>query len=450
MPHKKKNHLNWFVPLLLVISAIAFLLFYPAPKPVKKITPLTSTSDNQNFSANKLANDLVKTFFNGSEEDKTEQIKALEKTINYLSNRTGNLGKKAFSDIKNNNINGAIQYFVNKAKIQKDPIESSKLWVNAGNIQNLTSTKQALLAYKEANTKDPNNASAWNRQGHLYRQLKQFDKAESAYKKVSAINSKSTTNQALYLVNLAQLSQSKGDMKGAEESFLEALMIYTTFEDDEGILKTSISLARLYEKAKQYSKAETYYLTAIAAHQKNEQTKEAVATYIALGDLYQLKNQIDNAQIQYEKALEISLNNDFKGEAGNTYKKLAQLAEKNGELKLAKHYYDKALLLDSGLEGNEKLSISSADKFSNLAIEERKKRNFDNAEEYHLKAIAIYKQNKHIDGINSQKINLGFLYKVWGKNQKACETWTSSIPLLKRSKNRRLNNVQKLIQSNCR
>jgi len=327
---------------------------------------------------------------------------------------------------------------------------ASKLWVHAGNVQNLTSTKQALQAYKEATTKDPNNSDAWNRQGHLYRQLKQFDKAESAYKKVTAINSKSTTNQALYLVNLAQLSQSKGDIKGAEAAFLEALMIYTTFEDDAGIIKTSESLARLYQKNKSYSKAETYYLTAIAAHQKNEQTKEAVATYTALGDLYQLQNKIDNAQTQYENALEISLNNSFEEEVAKIYNKLADLAEKNGEPELAKHYRDKALLLDTGLDGNEKMSISTADKFSNLAIEERKKRKFDSAEEYHLKAIAIYKQNNHINGINSQKINLGFLYKVWGKPQQACETWRSSIPLLKRSKNPRLASVQKLIKTNCR
>ncbi len=227
-------------------------------------------------------------------------------------------------------------------------------------------------------------------------------------------------------------------------------MIYTTFESNAGIITTSESLARLYQKKRNYSKAETYYLTALAAHQKDEQTKDAVATYSALGDLYQQKNQIDNAQIQYEKALEISLNNNFEEEAGNTYKKLGQLAEKNGEPELAKHYLDKALLLDSGIEGGEKASISTADKFSNLAIEERKKRKFDSAEEYHLKAIAIYTQNKHTNGINSQKINLGFLYKVWGKQQKACETWRSGIALLKRSKNSRLASVQKLIKTNCR
>jgi len=422
-------------------------LFYPAPEPIAQVAPQTKTI--KTFSANELALKLVTTYFNGSNEDKIEQVTALKNTINYLSSSKTNYEKKTFSALKNSNLGSAIQSLINSSKQQK-PIESAKTWIHIGNIQNLTSTKQALQAYKEASIKDPDNSNAWNRQGHVYRQLKQFDRAESAYKKVQAINSKSTTNQALYLANLAQLSQSKGDMKGAEKSYLEALEIYTTFENDAGIINTSESLARIYQKAKKYSEAETYYLIAIAAHQKNEQTKEAVASYLALANLYQLKEQPDNAQTQYEKALEISLNNNFEESVVIIYKQLGKLAEEKGNLELSKQYYDKALLLDSGIEGGEKRSISTADQFANLAIANRKERKFEKAEEHHLKAIEIYTENNHANGINSQKINLGFLYKVWNKPQKACETWKSSIASLKRSKNSRLGSVQKLISTNCR
>jgi len=428
--------------------ALATLLLYPAPEPVEKIAPQSSTSATKAFSANDLALKLVSSYFNGSDEDEIEQVSALENTINHLSSSKSNHSQKAFTALKNNNLGGSIQSLITRSKQQKT-IEAAKTWIHIGNIQNLTSTKQALQAYKEASIKDPDNSNAWNRQGHVYRQLKQFDNAESAYKKVQAINSKSTTNQALYLVNLAQLSQSKGDIKGAEESFLEALMIYTTFEHDAGIINCSESLARIYQKNKQYSKAETYYLTAIAAHQKNEQTKEAVTSYVALGNLYQLKAQADNAQTQYKKALEISLNNNFEENVGVIYKQLGKLAEKNGNLELAKQYNDKALSLDSSIDGGEKRSINTADQLANLAIANRKKRQFESAEDNHLKAIEIYTENNHINGINSQKINLGFLYKVWGKPQKACAIWKSSIALLKRSKNSRLGSVQKLIIANC-
>ena len=391
---------------------------------------------------------LVASYFNGSNDDKIEQVNALNKTINYLSDSETSHDKKAFIALKNINIGSAIQSLITRSK-QQESIESANTWIHIGNIQNLTSTKQALQAYKEASLKNPDNSHAWTRQGHVYRQLKQFDKAESAYKKVQAINSKSTTHQALYLINLAQLSQSKGDINSAEASFLEALMIYTTFENEAGIIKSSESLARLYQKSKQYTKAETYYRTAIASHQKNEQTKEAVASYLALGNLYQLKEQFDNAKTQYEKALEISLNNNFEDSVAIIYKKLSKLAENNGNLELSKQYNDKALLLESGIKDGEKRSISTADQFANLAISNRKQRNFESAEEYHLKAIEIYTENNHTNGINSQKINLGFLYKAWNRPQKSCEIWKSSVALLKRSKNSRLGNVQALISANC-
>ena len=433
---------------MLSVIALATLLFYPAPEPIAQAVPQSKNPTSKTFSAHGLALKLVTSFFNGSDEDKIEQIAALENTINYLHQSKTTYNKKSFSALKISNLGSAIQSLITSSK-QQDPIESAKTWIHIGNIQNLTSTKQALQAYKEASIKDPDNSNAWNRQGHVYRQLKQFDKAESAYKKVQAINSKSTTNQALYLVSLAQISQSKGDIKGAEKSYLEALKIYTTFENDAGIINTSESLARIYQKNKKYSKAETYYLTAIAAHQKNEQTKETVASYLALGNLYQLKEQADKAQIQYEKALEISLNNSFEENVVIIYKQLGKLAEEKGNLELSKQYYDKAVLLDSGIDGGEKRSISTADQFANLAISSRKERKFEKAEEYHLKAIEIYTENNHTNGINSQKINLGFLYKVWNKPQKACETWKSSIALLKRSKNSRLSSVQKLISANC-
>jgi tetratricopeptide (TPR) repeat protein len=445
-PKKKGNWFNWFVPLLLIVAALATLFLYPDPEPVKKTTSQPSTPTTKAFSANDLALKLVASYFNGSDEDKIEQINALENTINYLKT---NHSKKAFTSLKNNNLGSTIQSLVASSKKQK-PIESAKTWIHIGNIQNLTSTKQALQAYKEASIKDPDNSNAWNRQGHVYRQLKQFDKAESAYRKVKAIDSKSTTNQAEYLASLASLSQSKGKIKEAEKSFLEALKIYTTFENNEGIISTSESLAGIYKATKKYPKAETYYLTALAAHQKNEQTKEAVTTYSSLGDLYQMMNRPSDAQSQYESALEISLNNNFEESISPIYNKLGQLAEENGDLELSKNYFDKALLLDNGIEGGEKRSITIADQLANLAIENRKKKQFAAAEEAHLKAIEIYKENNHTNGINSQKINLGFLYKVWNKPQKACAIWKSGIALLQRSKNSRLGSVQQLIRTNCR
>ena len=429
-------------------------MFSPAPDP-KVSAPLQSSTKTKAFSAKDLSVKLVASYFNGSDEDKAEQIKALENTINYLSSSNNIHDKKALTALMDINLDSTIQSLIASSK-QQEPIESSKTWVHIGNIQNLTSTKQALQAFKDANEKDPDNSNAWKRQGHIYRQLKQFDKAESAFRKLQAIDSNTTINQAEYLVSLASINYTKGNLKGAEESYLEALMIYTTFENNAGIINTSKNLARIYIETNQHTKAEKYLLTAITAHQQNEQTEEAVATYVALGDLYHSIAQVNDSEIQYKKALEISLNNSFKDSVGIIYKRLGELAESDGNPELAKQYFNKALVLESGIEGAENNAsgtirpISMADQFANLAIASRKKGAFDAAEQYHLKAIEIYTENNHTSGISSQKINLGFLYKAWKKPQKACETWKNSIALLTRSNNYRLENVKTLIQTNCR
>ncbi|MEE9309908.1 MAG: tetratricopeptide repeat protein [Cocleimonas sp.] len=447
---KKTNLFNWSVPVLLLIVAFATLFLYPAPQAITELQSNVATSDNTAFSANTLASKLVKTYFNGSDNDRTEQINALESTISHLHSSEGALNKKAFNALTNNNLNSSIEFLVASTNKQKNPIDSSKVWVHIGNIQNLTSTKQALQAYKKASKADPDYTTAWKRQGHIYRQLKQFDNAESAYNKIAAIIGKSTTNQASYLVNLAQLSLSKGDISEAKKSYLEALKIYSTFEDAVGVSSTSESLAKIYKDTKKLSKAENYLLKAIAARKNNEQTEKAVTTYVALGDIYQLKNQFDKAQTQYETALEIALNNSLEESASLIYKRLSKIAMEKGDTDLAKTYSEKALLVESSNGKEPQGTISSADKFANLAISSRKLKKFVEAEEFHKKAISIYSQNNYTNGINSQKINLGFLYKAWGKTQKACEVWNDSLFLLRSSNNKRLTNVKGLIQTNCR
>lgn len=388
-------------------------------------------------------------FFNGSEDDEAAEVSALENTISHLNKDSAEDTNIILSNLKNNNLSAVIQSLTSKAYNQKTPQESAKLWVHIGNIQNLTSTKQALQAYLKASKQDPDNSNAWNRQGHVYRQLKQFSKAESAFKKVKALDSQSTTNQALYLANLGLLSQTKGDMKAAEKSFLEALEIYSTFENDAGILSTSENLAKLYKKTKKYKKSETHYLIALKVHQKNEQKIEAVTAYSALGDLYQTMEKTDKAQIQYEKALEISINNNFEKQLAGLYNNLGSLAAKNGQPEISKGYFEKALLLETDIDSNAKRTIATANQLANLATINRKKKKYDIAEKSYLQAIEIYTENNNVNGINSQKINLGFLYKVWGKPIKACEVWKGSIGLLHRSKNKRLAQIQQLIRTTC-
>lgn len=449
----KKNWINWFVPLLLILVAISLLLFSPKPNPSAINPQKAASAKTQNgaeqkaaFKAKEVANALVSTFFNGSDEARTEQIRALTQTITELHGNSKKNAEKALSTLLTNNINGSIESLIALTSEQPNLREAAKIWINIGNIQNLSSAEQALQAYQKASELDPGNTEAWSRQGHVHRQLKQFELAEAAFKKVQSSSDQSNEDKAFSLANFGLLNQSKGNFKAAEDSFTEALNIYTKEGDKSGIARTSENLAALYKSWNVTDRAEHYYKTALDNYTQVNDFQGMTTVHSALGVLYQKKNLPQKAQHHYEQALQISLDNNYKDKIDSLYNTLALLAEQNGDLQQSKKFQDKS----QQHKENPNNTAESAVQFGNLAILNRNKKNFALAEEYHKKAINIYQANKNGYGVISQKINLGFLYKAWGKKQLACDTWQDSLFLLKSYKNNRADRVEKLLQANCR
>ena len=452
-PKATSSWFNWTIPLLLISIGFCFLVFYPSPEKnqytsnKKTATKITKASElNSNTTPQNLANKLVQRFFNGTEEDRTAQLSALEKTLIFLqSQNTNTLANKAYNDLKNNNLNSAIKLLISLSSQQETLQSSATMWINIGNIQNLSSSPQALQAYKKASEIDPENMNAWSQQGHVYRQMKQFDRAEKAFKRVQSFANQSTANQALTLANFGLLNISKGNLAEAEDAFNQSLSIYKKIEDDTGIANTSYQLAGLFQRSDRFKKAETYYLNALEIQEKQDNFKALATTHTGLGSLYQAMQMSQKAQKAYETALEISLNNNFDEDTTNLYKNLGSIAEQNGQIEKAQDYYAKA----SGEEINNRDSNSIADELGKQAIQSRKNRDFIAAEEQHKQAIKIYQENKYLPGTIVQQTNLGFLYRAWGKNDLACLVWRDTLVIAKRSNNNREGRIQALLDSTC-
>jgi len=447
----KKPVINWLVPLLLVVTTIVILVFYPAPVPKADITsstPVDTATDE--YPTTEIATTLVYTYFNGSNEEREDQIDALTNTLNYLKQNNladteNNATRNTLVALKVSNINQAIQTLIELAHQYDDQREAAKTWINIGNIQNLTSAEQALRAYEKASELDAENSNAWNRQANIYRRLRQFNKAEAAYKKVQSLENMGEANDALSFANLGLLNQSKGDLKAAEDAFLQALEIYESVNNNAGIASTGQNLASLYIKMKTPNRAENYYLKALKSYIEQDKAESIATIYSALGSLKQSMKDTEKAQFYYENALEISINHDFQDNIANLYSNLGILAQQNGKLEKSKEYFEQSLSLNKDI----KRTISTADQYGNLAIINRKKGKFELAEDFHLRAIEIYTEKNHSNGIISQKTNLGFLYKAWGKNQKACEVWNSIMELLRQNNNDRAERISQLIQATC-
>ena len=447
---KKSNWFNWFVPLLLISIGIGFLVLYPQPDQ-QKITqpkikkPIITEQTAIVFNPKSLSNELVSRYFNGTEDDKNEQKKALEKTLETLNTVDNPQAKKALSELQSSNINAAKKSLISLAATQSDLRKSSQTWINIGNIQNLSSSRQALQAYQKASEIDPENITAYSRQGDVHRQLKQLDLAEKAYKRVQSFANQSTANQALTLSNFGLLNVSKGKLVEAEDAFNEALSIYKKIEDDNGIAETSFNLANLYKSSERFAQAESYYKTALANFSERNEFKKLADTHAALGGLFQAMKLTTKAQDQYQTALEINTNNNFEENKPSIYQSLGEIAEEIGDTEKAQDYFAKA----NGIDPDATQDNSVADELGRQAIANRKQRNFLKAEEQHKQAIKIYQQNNSIAGTISQQINLGFLYKAWDKQDLSCLVWRDTLMISKRANSPRTSRVQQLVDTSC-
>ncbi|MGK0271654.1 MAG: tetratricopeptide (TPR) repeat protein [Cocleimonas sp.] len=447
---KGSNWFNWFVPLLLISIGVGFLVLYPAPDPqlidLPKINNVNSTKPVEIvFNANSLSNELVSRYFNGTNEDKNAQKVALKRTLDTLSVSSNPQAKKALLELQSSNINAAKKSLVNLASQQSDLQKSSQTWINIGNIQNLSSSRQALQAYKKASDIDPENITAYSRQGDVYRQLKQLDLAEKAYKRVQSFANQSTANQALTLSNFGLLNVSKGKLVEAEDAFNEALSIYKKIEDSNGVADISFNLANLYKGSERFVRAESHYKTALKNFTERNDFKKVANTHAALGELFQTMQLYIKAQNQYEIALEVNTNNNFEESKPAIYQSLGEVAEENGDTERAKNYFAKA----KGIDPDATQDNSVADELGRQAIANRKQRDFLKAEEQHKQAIRIYQNNNSIAGTISQQINLGFLYKVWDKQDLSCLVWRDTLMISERANSPRTSRVQQLVDTSC-
>lgn len=447
---ERSNWFNWSIPLLLISTGIGFLVFYPSvdqqqmSQPKVRNTKVMAPIETI-FNTRLLSQELVSRYFNGTDEDQNEQNIALEETLNILHTSTHPQAKKALSELQGSNINAAKKSLIAFASTQSNLQESSQTWINIGNIQNLSSSRQALQAYKKASEIDAENVNAYSRQGHVYQQLKKFDLAEKAYKRVQSFSNQSTVSQALTLANFGVLNVSKGKLVEAEDAFNQSLSIYKRIKNDAGIANISFNLANLYKSSERFEQAESYYKTALISFVDLNKFKKTADTHAALGSLYQSMQLNVKAQNQYQIALELNTNNNFDENKLVIYQSLGELAEENGEIKKAQTYFSKA----RGVDPNANQDNSVADELGKQAIANRQQRNFLAAEEQHKQAIKIYQQNKSIAGTISQQINLGFLYKVWGKLDLSCLVWRDTLMISKRANSTRTSRVQKLLDSSC-
>ena len=407
------------------IGAVAYTVINKQ-QPSKEVTPEEPVLSTRTFSLGELQSieqQLAASFISTNKASRAEDLRAISNTLANLQNKNQPLANETLELLDDGQLVGAITTLKTLALDTADKREAAKLWVDVGNLENLTSHEKAIKAYQKSVTLDTDNINAWNRIGHLERQEKQFDLAEIAYQNVTRLSKSGTLNQALSWANFGLLYQTQHKYPEAIEAFEKALSTNIELENSAGIASNSENLAGLYRSQNDFEKAEYHYQQALKIYQTDNQVSKQVETHAALGSLYQSNQKTELALIEYEKALQLNAANEDAKFSASLYSNMGILAQQSNELEKAEGYFKQSLSLYETLEQTHGI----ANQNSNLAILARNRKQFETSESLHLKAIDLYQAENNQNAITTQYINLGFLYTAWDKQQSACEYWSKSL-----------------------
>lgn len=253
--------------------------------------------------------------------------------------------------------------------------------------------------------------------------------------------------EAIALTTLGNIAGEWDKNSEAEEKFRQAIMLFTSINDKNGIALATGSLGGVYWKLSDYARALEYYGKALDLMEQIGH-KVGMAGHIGnIGMIYMELSDYPRALEYYRKALELTeyLGNmtgvaTHTGNIGGVYYELSdnplaleyfakalalyeELGNKRGvatqtgnigavyaklsEYSLALEYFAKALDLDEELES----PISVARHLRNIgliyAVSEFEECDFAKAEEYFLKALAMFDElhNKHLLCLTHQALS---------------------------------------------
>jgi len=437
-----------FAALILVI-AIGTVIYTISkstinqPEAPAKELPAASFSDNN---LGTIAEKLAENYLTAGDSGRKEDIQALANTLSNLKNSPQDAAKLTLQQLQDDKLPEALSTLRTLALDTNDKRAAAKIWVDIGNIENLKSEKEAIIAYQKSVTLDADNINAWNRIGHLERQRGQYDKAEIAYKNVTRLSNSKSRTQAVSLANFGLLYQSQDKYAQAIESFQLALGINTELKNPSGIASNSENLASLYRTQQDFEQAEQFYQKALGLYQSSGDIAKQIEIHSALGSLYQTKQQTELALAEYEQALTLNTENPSKRFSAGLYSNMGILAQQKNELDRAEKYFNQSLNLYQVAENPS----GTADQYSNLAILARNRKQFEEGETLHLKAIALYEAVDNRQAVTSQHTNLGFLYTAWNKTSVACDYWQKSLSGLVGGQHQsRRDRIQAIVTRDC-
>ncbi|MEM6963320.1 MAG: tetratricopeptide repeat protein [Bacteroidota bacterium] len=352
--------------------------------------------------------------------------------------------------------------------IEKDSTNLDNLWEVAYFLGEQNQTKRAIRLFKQALQHAKNEATQshfLNNLGNYYKDLNEYDKAETAYLNALKIRERLVKNNserfeldlAITHNNLGVLYSVLNQYAKAEAAYLNALKIRERLaknnpeRSETNAADIQNNLGIFYQSSKQYAKAEAAYLNALkireilAKDNPNRFEPDLAATQNNLGIFYKDLNQYKKAEAAHLNALKIRERlakdnpNRFEPDLAITYNNLGEYYRVLSQYDKAEAAYLNALKIRERLaKGNPKrFEPDLAVTYNNLGIFYQASNQCAEAEAAHLKALKIRKQlvknnpERFEPDLAITQNNLGIFYQDSNQHDKADSILICSLKIYK-------------------
>ena len=168
----------------------------------------------------------------------------------------------------------------------------------------LHDTQNAVSAYEEAVTLDPDDPDGWNQLGAMRYRLGQLDAAVQAYDRVQHLGNavEDKTVIAVALGNLGLIYHTRGDLEKAEKYQLKSLALNEELGRTEGMASAYGNLGLIYRRRGDLEKAEEYLLNSLALNEELGRTEGIAIQHANLAQLARKKGNKATACEHWAKA----------------------------------------------------------------------------------------------------------------------------------------------------
>lgn len=375
-------------------------------------------------------------------ESSTEKSKLIEEKTKVLSSSEGTERLKLLVELSDlltsTDLKTATAYAdeaVDLARNLKDKNGETDALNQLGYISLAQDAPQdALLFFRESNTlaTEANYtlgmAYAKNGFGILWGNLGDYAKAldsyEAAGKLFTSLND--AKGQAFVYNNTGSVYESMGLNDKAIEAYLKAFDGYESLQLEEEMAVTANNLGSVNKAMGHFDKAMTYLEQAKTIHTKLGYTREVATELNNIGDVYSAMGDPQNAENSYNQALEIAeglkdvvLSADIRINIGYLY-------EQNQYLDEAIMVYTDAL---KGYESAQQLE-GKVVALNNMGSVAYKKRDYNGALDYHLKAYKASSDAGYRDGLKMSLKQLASDYQALENYSEASHYLTLYTELL--------------------